>query len=444
MYVSMSTQTRHSVADVPLEVWQIIASFLSSEDVKKLYGLNRPLSALAMEERCRSVSIGDLHDRETIWALQRLTYARSLNHFVLYEPPSSAVRDQTRAKYVRVLNFGPAPLAALLPVNGRKYWMKKTLKRLGMLSRPQTAFVIKPKTVLNIISSLSFVTSLTLDCGIATDYPTTYKESLPFIAAGWASFGQNLRFLHLKVPLYAMHDTIGSVKLPNLQGLSFDFSLWDRATAGSQVVVDFIRDHVDSLRFLDIYMYHDLFQMLHDVHIPMLDSFKFYQYEQIDTTGLRLFLSTHSRTLKTLDLQFHSYNSDFPHENWFIIRVTLPKLQSLAVKFWSSSDYHLQGALDIVVQYRRTLVSLDVTLAPHSYDQIYGLATQFSTQGRLRKLGLTAKTLIPQLLILLSSKLPFLEHLTLEFYGLAAQEGQVRGNYAEEAEVSFCCHSVTR
>lgn len=90
MYVSMSTQTRHSVADVPLELWQIIASFLSSEDVKKLYGLNRPLSALAMEERCRSVSIGDLHDRETIWALQRLTYARGFNHFVLYEPPSPA------------------------------------------------------------------------------------------------------------------------------------------------------------------------------------------------------------------------------------------------------------------------------------------------------------------------------------------------------------------
>ena len=182
--------------------------------------------------------------------------------------------------------------------------------------------------------------------------------------------------------------------------------------------------------------------MLQDVRIPMLDSFKFYQYEQIDTTRLRRFLSTHSRTLKTLDLQFHSYNSDFPHENWFIIRVTLPKLQSLAVKFWSSSDYHLQGALDYVVQYRHALISLDVTLAPYSYDQIYGLATQFSTKGRLRKLGLTAKTLIPQLLILLCSKLPFLEDLTLEFYGLAAREGQVRGNYAEEAEVSFCCHSV--
>ena len=86
IYVSMSTQTRHSVAEVPLEVWQIIASFLSSEDVKKLYGINRPLSALAMEERYRSVSIGDLRDRQTIRALQQLACVHCLNQFVLSEP----------------------------------------------------------------------------------------------------------------------------------------------------------------------------------------------------------------------------------------------------------------------------------------------------------------------------------------------------------------------
>lgn len=423
MYVSMSTQTRHSVAEVPLEVWQIIASFLSSEDVKKLYGINRPLSALAMEERYRSVSIGDLHDRETILAVRRLN-------------------DQTRARYVRVLNLHPATLAALLSLNKRKYWVKKTLKTLGMLPRRQTAFIIKPKSVLTIISNLSLVTSLTLDCEISTVHPTlkSYKKSLPFIAAGWASFGQNLRFLHLKVPLYAIQETIGSAKLPNLQGLSLDFALWDCAMPGSQqVIVNFIHNHADSLRFLDISMYRDLFQMLQDVRIPLLDSFKFYQYEQIDTVAFQLFLSAHSRTLKTLDLRLHTYNSDIPHENWFIIRITLPKLQSLAVKFWSRSDYHLQGAMDHVVQYSHTLVSLDVTMAPYSYNQIHGLATQFSAQGLLRKLGLTTKTLIPKLLILLSSKLPFLENLTLEFYGLAAQEGPVTvvvGHYAEE--MKFC------
>jgi len=488
MYVSISTQTRHSAAEVPLEVWQIVASFLSSEDVKKLYGINRPLSALAMEERYRSVSIGDLHDRQIIRVLQRLAYVHCLNHFVLYEPPSPTFRYQTSlAEYVRVLNFRPAPLGGLPSLNRsgksptcetafvtepntvlniiRNLSFVKTLKKsprreTALVTEPktvlkielptrQTAFVTNPETVLNIISNLSLVTSLTLDCEQSPGYPTSFKESLPFVAAGWASFGQNLRFLRLKVPVDAVHDTIGSVKLPNLQGLSFDFSLWSRAMAGSQVFVNFIHDHADTLRFLGIYTreYPNLFEtLLQDVCIPMLDSFTFYQaphYEEINTAGLQPFLLTHSRTLKILDLQFHSYNPNILRETWITMPVTLPKLQSLVVDFWFFSDDHIKCGLDYVVRYSHTLVSLDVSPAPCSYDQIYRLATQFSIQGRLQKLGLTAETLTPQLLILLSSKLPFLEDLTLKFYGLATQEGQIRDHYAEEAEVSLCCHSVT-
>jgi len=327
--------------------------------------------------------------------------------------------------------------------------MKKTLKTLGMLPRRQAAFVTNPKTVLNIISNLSLVTSLTLDCEQSPGYPTSFKESFPFIAALWASFGQNLRFIRLKVPLDAVHDTISSVKLPNLQDLSLDFSLWCRDTAASQVIVDFIHNHADTLRFLGIYtrQYLRLFQMLRDVRIPMLDSFQFYQFSnctQIDTAGLQPFLSTYSRTLKTLDLQFHSYNPNIPRETWLTTPVTLPKLQSLIVElWWLSDDGIIQCLLDYVVQYSRTLVSLDVSLAPCSYDQIHGLTTQFSTQGCLRKLGLLAKTMTPQLLVLLSNKLPFLEELTLRFYRLATPEGQVDDQYAEEADVSFCCHSVT-
>jgi len=326
--------------------------------------------------------------------------------------------------------------------------MKKPLKTLVMLSRRETAFVTKHQTVLNIISNLSFVTSLTLDCEQCPGYPTSFKEWLPFISASWASFGRNLRFLRLKVPLNAVHDTIGSVKLPNLQGLSFDFSLWCRGTAGSQVFVDFIHDHADTLRFLGIRTpkYLNQFQMLQDVRIPMLDSFQYQAHNcnEIDTAGLQPFLSTHSRTLKILDLQCHSYYPDIPRETWLTTRIALPKLQSLVVKIWWCSDYPPQPcALDYVAQYSDTLVSLDITSAPCSYNQIHGLTTQFSTQGRLRKLGLTAKTLTPQLLVLLSRKLPFLEDLALKFCGVACREGQVGYRYAEQADVSFCCHSVT-
>jgi len=449
MYVSMSTQTRHSVAEVPLEVWRIIASFLSSEDVKKLYGINKPLSALAMEQRYRSFSIGSLyHDNgQVIRALQRLAYVHCFNHFVLYEPPSLSVRDQTSlAEYVRCLTFHPAALAALLPLNRGKYWMKKTLKTLGMLSRHETAFVVNPKTVLNIISNLSFVTSLTLDCTHWPGYPTSFRESLPLIAAGWASFGQNLQWLDLIVPLDAVHDTISSVKLPNLRGLSLDFSLWSRATDGSQIFVDFIHDHADTLRYLGIYTreYLNLFKtLLQDIRIPMLDSFTFNQAhicEQIDIAGLQPFLSTHSGTLKTLYLQFDSYMS---HETWFTIHITLPKLQSLDVGFYPASDYHRRGTLDYVAQYSCTLVYLDMTSRLCSYNQIDELATQFSNQGRLRGLRLRVKNLTPQLLVLLSSKLPFLEYLTLKFDGLLTQEGKPFAYYFfERAEVSFCCHSV--
>jgi hypothetical protein len=54
------------VADVPYEVWQNIASFLTPQEVKNLYAVSRPLILIAMEERYRSVYISNPNDAQTI------------------------------------------------------------------------------------------------------------------------------------------------------------------------------------------------------------------------------------------------------------------------------------------------------------------------------------------------------------------------------------------
>ena len=62
------------VADVPYEVWQNVASFLTPQEVKNLFAVCCPLFLIAMEERYRCVYIGNLEDPQTIRSFQRLMF----------------------------------------------------------------------------------------------------------------------------------------------------------------------------------------------------------------------------------------------------------------------------------------------------------------------------------------------------------------------------------
>ena len=67
-------------ADVPYEVWQNIASFLTPQEVKNIYAVSRPLFSIAMEERYQCVYIGNLEDPQTIRSFQRLTFVFEWTH----------------------------------------------------------------------------------------------------------------------------------------------------------------------------------------------------------------------------------------------------------------------------------------------------------------------------------------------------------------------------
>lgn len=76
------TFLRNAMDDVPYDVWHSITTFLSSQEVKRLYTLNRSLYNIAMDERYRKVFIGSFTDERTKRNIKRVVYVHfSLNTF---------------------------------------------------------------------------------------------------------------------------------------------------------------------------------------------------------------------------------------------------------------------------------------------------------------------------------------------------------------------------
>jgi hypothetical protein len=60
------------VQDVPSHIWRYITSFLSPDEVKQLYTVNRMLFCLAMDQRYKEAFIGRLFHPDTERGLTRL------------------------------------------------------------------------------------------------------------------------------------------------------------------------------------------------------------------------------------------------------------------------------------------------------------------------------------------------------------------------------------
>ena len=60
------------VQDVPYDVWRHITSFLSPDEVERLYTVNRMLFSLAMDQRYKEAVIGFLYHPDTERSLTRL------------------------------------------------------------------------------------------------------------------------------------------------------------------------------------------------------------------------------------------------------------------------------------------------------------------------------------------------------------------------------------
>ena len=69
----MSQQLRPSLS-MPDDVWYLVAQYLRPEELRRLYGVNKALFHLSMEERYRNICFSN-NDRRMKWLCKNIQYA---------------------------------------------------------------------------------------------------------------------------------------------------------------------------------------------------------------------------------------------------------------------------------------------------------------------------------------------------------------------------------
>ena len=297
-----------------------------------------------------------------------------------------------------------------------------------------------------IFYNLASLTQLEIECSSSEfSYSTGYIPFLGSLSAGWGSFGPNLQILKLKVPLVVIHDILNSntttLELPDLQKLSLEVCLPCPPFANDlpegdvtrllTTLLPLINNHSNTLQaltFRPLYANHNLALPLRYLsHLPSLDSFSISIDMTTDCSALHNFLSSHSRQLKNLELQL---NNRFPYLKtpagyWLQLpcfHVELPGLRNLSV---DGDIFPLPPAVavDYILRYNAELTTLQFTAGSFSFAEVNDLINGFAVGSKLRKLHICTNYLSPDLLRFLSTTLPDLQDLTIEYDYLLPQEG---------------------
>ncbi|TFK33986.1 hypothetical protein BDQ12DRAFT_657405 [Crucibulum laeve] len=420
--------------DIPYDVWFNVAQFLPKEEIRNLYGVNRALFMIAMDERYQSAYIRNIREEQTVKCLDRLVH------------PNLAYR-------VRSLHLRPSSLGVLLHEHRNQKpsvgWTN-ALKRLTCAPGPRNGYeAVNTKSspveiLLQIVGSLSNVTTLHLECADYADNLDWFMYAMPFVMAGWGAFGHILQRLTLEVPVESMREVLPTaLRLDNLEELHVKLSVAEPETDTTDIIrtslVPFINNHHRNLSSFSVSAIEqlDFTALLGDlVYMPRLTKFSvsqlFVSMDQTDTAGLARFLDMHGRNLRDLNVQFYTKKATpakFPEQTeWFaqpFYSVVLPRIEALSLGLLDFPAWSLHGTTSYISQFRDTLSSLSIKNIKLSYEEVESLITVVAPTPnvKMRHLTLVLRHISPQLFNILSLKLPDLEELSLKFDKIIPREG---------------------
>jgi hypothetical protein len=354
----------------------------------------------------------------------------------------------------------PCPLEQLLVApRRRKWWERLSYTLRGTKSSRRTAQkdiltqANASETLLAILANLSSVTRYHLQCDRVL-YPLNFQRFvLPYILAAWSSFGSNLRHLHLSVSLKVIPNTIGTVKLDNLEELIIDIFDAYQSTNRTRIVhlslLEFVNNHCEKLTLFTMgtLQQFDLHLVLQELApMPLLKSLAFsdtyYDLETQKLSGLHKFLQVNSQQLEKLEIQFHSFQGIFsPGSLWFTqpcFQVPLPRLKFLTLRLPDHPGHAMGGIVECVHQYTNNLTYLDLGTGYFTLGDLKELTQGFANKSNFRKFAINAFFLSPQLLHLLSHNLAHLEDLSITFHDVTHHENEFHAS--DPSQVRLCSY----
>ena len=202
---------------IPYDVWLCIAQLIPCNELLCLYGVDRSLFDIMMNEHYRETRIYHLGDEMTCQCLV------GLGSVLPVACNSRACSFPDTARCVRTLHLHPHLFGKPLAFHGQKKSLRQSL--LCKLSKEEKQSATTAKTSVQLLRSITNLTNLVtlnLECqNYPVDGYNDFKLAIPFITHGWLGYGSVLRTLSLKIPLEACKECLpSSLRLPSLEDLS--------------------------------------------------------------------------------------------------------------------------------------------------------------------------------------------------------------------------------
>lgn len=434
---------------IPHEIWLHIAQFIPVRVLLNLISLNSTFFELAMDYRYRQMSFAYL-DNRMIRSLVRLRCASTYRIFFLFL--IAAPRDPAVAKRVRILHIYPGFIKDVIdtekiePEPILRRTLRDKVSDLANLLLDQKLFIKNPR--IRLIRSLKRaedVVQIMLEVlsGLpnVTDYYVTWYR-LPSISAAAVPFlstvfhHANLQKLSLEIAVENMKELLTpAFQVQNLKELQLCVHTENvySVTECEDVLKNYLAPAINRLRStletLSIQSWEpaDLSPLFLAIEIlPALDQLIVaIPVEAMHLgcpRGLAQFLSANRSCLRVLRLRATQFGGrgmtpdPVSFDCWIktaIRGVHLPKLRVLDI---SSNLFPVETSALCFNQFSSTITTLSLTGSYRTYDEleeIIDLMAHESREEPLSTLRIGLISLSPQLVHLLSSRLPHLYRLDL-------------------------------
>ncbi|KAJ7280049.1 hypothetical protein C8J57DRAFT_119307 [Mycena rebaudengoi] len=198
---------------VPDDIWDHIASFISKEALRPLIAVNRPLYNVVM----------DAEYREVLWAKFDSAMLKSLSRLSYPSTAGRVRRLDVRAWFISYLSNRDA-LGARVAIKSRNrvssyFGLSRPTRAPGALSMDSPAEDIFDA----MIRAVRLMTSVTEYSFEWRDLPPS-KHTLRFLTSTRTTFGLSLRKLTLRAPLSNFPHLISTVDFDSLEELDLHFS----------------------------------------------------------------------------------------------------------------------------------------------------------------------------------------------------------------------------
>ncbi|TFK21466.1 hypothetical protein FA15DRAFT_623905 [Coprinopsis marcescibilis] len=390
--------------ELPYELWCEIARCLSRSDLFLVRTLNRHMLNIARDELYKEGRIHYFEDAKT----QKLL--RGLRH------SSTIVAPRLRSLLLRPHVFGPP-----MQKNHRKWALREKTEA------NDAHFLLRSLT------SFDGLKNLDLQCCYADHY-SSFRLTIPHLNVAMKTWTSTIETLRLQIPFEAYRDMdLARVTMKNLRNLTVyafpsylttNHGVLERGSLGP-----FINNHMATLESLSVSTIHGdyiypidyLFKNLGFFpHLKQLNvAFHFVSPAQSSIESVEKFVNVHLGQIRNFKIEVEppltGSGCSFSWPQLLeqpLFKSKFSNLQSLTLGLTRAPG--IKDILHCILPYKSTLTEFSLLDKSLTFAEVNALTTLFK-DGPIRSLSFITRFCGPDLLTLLSSKLPELHSLSLSF-----------------------------